>query len=132
MVLFEQLRISDDGLQMYINARVNKADYFENIYIESVTIMTADKVSETAPELYTDDFVYQQVIEGEEKTAIKLLIESLPILSIPSISLVLSAIPITIVPPSALANAEITGAISVGFTFEDFLSNNLFSGCSTM
>ena len=45
---------------------------------------------------------------------------------------VLSATPITIVPPSALANAEIIGAISEALTFDDFLSNNLFSGSLTM
>lgn len=49
MILFDQLRISDDGKRLYINAHVNKADYFANVYIDSIVIMTADKVSETAP-----------------------------------------------------------------------------------
>lgn len=31
MVIFDQLRISDDGKRMYINAHVNKADYFNDI-----------------------------------------------------------------------------------------------------
>ncbi len=58
MIIFDQLRISDDGKRMYINAHVNKADYFNDIYIDSIVIQTADKVSETDPGLPTSDYVY--------------------------------------------------------------------------
>ena len=58
MVIFSQLRISDDGKRMYVNAHVNKASYFDNIYIDSITIMTSDKVSETAPGTPTSDYIY--------------------------------------------------------------------------
>ena len=57
-VIFDQLRISDDGKRMYINAHVNKADYFKDIYIDSIVIQTADKVSETNPGLPTSDYIY--------------------------------------------------------------------------
>ena len=67
MVLFDQLRISDDGQRLYINVHVNKADYFKNMYIDSVVIMTADKVSETAPGTPTSDYVYKKEIEGNTK-----------------------------------------------------------------
>ena len=67
MILFDQLRISDDGQRLYINAHVNKADYFKNRYIDSVVIMTADKVSETAPETPTSDYIYKKEIEGNVK-----------------------------------------------------------------
>jgi hypothetical protein len=67
MILFDQLRISDDGQRLYINAHVNKADYFKNMYIDSVVIMTADKVSETAPETPTSDYIYKKEIEGNVK-----------------------------------------------------------------
>lgn len=67
MVLFDQLRISDDGQRLYINAHVNKADYFKNRYIDSVVIMTADKVSETAPGTPTSDYIYKKEIEGNVK-----------------------------------------------------------------
>jgi hypothetical protein len=66
MVLFDQLRISDDGKRMYINVRVNGASFFKNVYIESITITTADKVSETAIDLPTD-FIYQETFEGNVK-----------------------------------------------------------------
>jgi hypothetical protein len=52
---------------MYINAHVNNASYFDDIYIDKITIMTEDKVSEMAPEMFTDDYIYQQTIEGNQK-----------------------------------------------------------------
>lgn len=52
---------------MYLNAHVNKADYFDNIYIDSITIMTSDKVSETAPDVPASDYIYFKEIDGEEK-----------------------------------------------------------------
>ena len=67
MLLIDQLRISDDGKRMYINAHVNTASYFDNIYIDKITIMTEDKVSEMAPEMFTEDYIYQQTIDGNQK-----------------------------------------------------------------
>jgi hypothetical protein len=67
MVIFDQLRISDDGKKMYINLHVNRASYFENIYLDKITIMTANQVSEIAPELVADDYIYQLTIDGEQK-----------------------------------------------------------------
>lgn len=48
MVTFDQLRISDDGRKIYIDAHVNMADYFKDYYIKSISIVTAEKVTETA------------------------------------------------------------------------------------
>lgn len=59
MIIFDQLRISDDGKRMYINVHVNKAECFENICLDSITIMTADKVSETNPDMPTEDYIYR-------------------------------------------------------------------------
>lgn len=67
MVVFDQLRISDDGKSLYIDAHINLADYFENAFIESITIMTADKVSETASELTTEKYIYKKTFEGDVK-----------------------------------------------------------------
>ena len=66
-VLFDQLRISDDGKRMYINLHVNKASYFDNIYLDSLTIMTSDKVSETNPNEPTSDYIYKKVFDGSQK-----------------------------------------------------------------
>lgn len=67
MIIFDQLRISDDGKRMYINAHVNKADYFNDIYIDSIVIQTANKVSETEPGLPTSDYVYIKKVEENTK-----------------------------------------------------------------
>ena len=69
MVLFDQLRISDDGKRMYINVHVNTADYFENIFLESITILTSDKVLETNPGTPTDDFIYFEKFDSDMKEA---------------------------------------------------------------
>lgn len=67
MIIIDQLRISDDASRMFINAHVNKASYFDNVYIDSITIMTSDKVSETTPGSPTSDYIYIKKIEGDEK-----------------------------------------------------------------
>ena len=36
MIIFDQLRLSDDGSQMFIDVHVNKAEYFKDIYLESI------------------------------------------------------------------------------------------------
>ena len=66
-VIIDQLRISDDGQRMYINAHINTASYFDNIYFDTITIMTSDKVSETAPGTPTSDYIYTQTFDGEQR-----------------------------------------------------------------
>lgn len=62
MVVFDQLRISDDGKRMYISVHVNRADYFKDVYLESITVTTADNVLETVESL-PDKYIYQQKFE---------------------------------------------------------------------
>jgi hypothetical protein len=64
MVLFDQLRISDDGKRMYINAHVNKADVFADTTIEKMCICLGNKVYEATtidPEsnsiIYSKDYL---------------------------------------------------------------------------
>lgn len=57
-VIFDQLRISDDGRRLYVNAHVNTADYFKDVHVESITIVTADKVSETDPGVPVSEYIY--------------------------------------------------------------------------
>lgn len=75
MIIFDQLRVSDDGRRLYINAHVNKAEYFENIFIDTLTIMTSDKVLETNPHEPTEDYIYKQEFEGTQKE-INLVLEA--------------------------------------------------------
>jgi hypothetical protein len=67
MVLFDVLRISDDGKRMYINFHVNQADYFKDLTLDSITICTADKVSETDPYQPTEDYIYKKVYTKDER-----------------------------------------------------------------
>ena len=53
-VIFDQLRVSDDGKQLFINAHVNRAkdstgnsSPFDDIYITKVVVVEANNVSET-------------------------------------------------------------------------------------
>lgn len=56
MVIFDQLRLSDDAQKMYVNVHVNTASYFDNIYLDRIVVMTSDKVLEaTIADLYPTD-----------------------------------------------------------------------------
>lgn len=56
MVIFDQLRLSDDAQKMYVNVHVNTASYFDNIYLDRIVVMTSDKVLEaTTTDLYPTD-----------------------------------------------------------------------------
>lgn len=67
MVFIEQFRISDDGLKMYINARMNEATYFKNRYISKVTVITGDLVTETTNSASpTEGYIYQETHTAEE------------------------------------------------------------------
>lgn len=66
-VIFDQLRISDSGQKFYINAHVNMADYFENAYIQCITIKTSDKISESNPKDYSHDFIYRKDFAANTK-----------------------------------------------------------------
>lgn len=67
MIIWNQLRISDDGKRMYINAHVNGASYFDKITIDSIVIMTGDRVSETDPGTPTSDYIYIKKFDNDTK-----------------------------------------------------------------
>lgn len=69
MLIFDQLRLSDNATRLYINVHVNKADYFKDIYLDNIKIMTADKVSETNPEVPTEDCIFTHTFGDNVKEA---------------------------------------------------------------
>ena len=69
MIVFDQLRISNDGKQMFIDIHVNTMDAYSSIYLDSLTIVTADKVSETMPDCATNEYIYKKVFDGNLKEA---------------------------------------------------------------
>lgn len=68
-VIFDQLRLSDDGEKMYINVHVNTAKDFDDVYLDSITIIPADKVLETSPYTPSSDYIFKKNFEGNQKVA---------------------------------------------------------------
>jgi hypothetical protein len=68
-VIFDQLRISDDGKRMYINVHVNTAPDFDNVYLDSIKIVPADRVLETDPNTPSSDYIYYKQFEGNQKVS---------------------------------------------------------------
>lgn len=66
-VIIDQLRISDQGKTLYINAHVNQASAFDQVYISKITICTEEQVSEVDPISYTD-YIYQKEYPDEDFT----------------------------------------------------------------
>lgn len=68
MIIFDQLRISDNGKRMYIDVHVNKADVFENVYIDSITIMTANEIDKASFCIPAEKkYIYKYTAEGNVK-----------------------------------------------------------------
>ena len=67
IAIIDQFRIDAQGQKLYLNAHVNEAEYFENMYIEKVTICTEDQVSESNPLAPGTQYVYQHTYSNEER-----------------------------------------------------------------
>ena len=74
MVIIDQLRISDNGKQLYVNAHIPDLPGFEDIYLSRITVKTADQASETAEELATGEYVYDKEIDNTK--TLELIIDS--------------------------------------------------------
>lgn len=68
-VIFDRLQISDNGSKLYIDVHVSKASYFDNIYLDTITIKTADRVLEASAICPSEDYVYKETFEGNVKEA---------------------------------------------------------------
>ena len=74
-VIFDQLRISDDGKTIYIDAHVNKSEQFADVYLDSITIAPAMDsqgnllISESSPEIPTENYIYKDFFAGSIKEA---------------------------------------------------------------
>jgi hypothetical protein len=49
MIIFDQLRVSDDGKSFLVDVHVNTATYFDNVSISAVGIFRDTEISETDP-----------------------------------------------------------------------------------
>lgn len=65
MIVFDQLRISDDGDNLIISVHVNNASNFENVILRDIAILTADKASQTTDLFpYIDSIYYYTFAHG--------------------------------------------------------------------
>lgn len=64
MIIFDRLQVSDSGKMLHIDIHVNKASYFDSVYISKVIIKTQNQVSESDPVSTADSNIYEQVVEG--------------------------------------------------------------------
>lgn len=67
MVTLDILKISNQGKELHCSFHVDKSSYYENIYLESLTIRTADQVSETDPLSASSEYVYKVEFEDGVK-----------------------------------------------------------------
>ena len=49
MVVFDRLKISDDGKTMYIDVHVNEASYYDNLTLSKIKVVTSDNISVSDP-----------------------------------------------------------------------------------
>jgi len=66
MIVYDQLRISDDGHQLYIDAHVGKTSCFDGVTIESLYICLGSQVYETQtidPE--SNGYIYRKEYDGD-------------------------------------------------------------------
>ena len=68
-VIIDQLRISDDGGAMYIDAHVSTTEYFINVNMDYITICTESQVSENHPDTPGDNYVYKLYIGAAAETS---------------------------------------------------------------
>lgn len=66
MLIFDQLRVSDDGKNLFIDMHVNTSSYYENVTLESITIIPAlssageIQISETNCAPPEDNYIYKK------------------------------------------------------------------------
>lgn len=66
MVTIDQLRISDDGGKLYVDAHVNKARYFDKVYLDEITVYTEEQFLNKCPDSEGEDYIYKAKISTEE------------------------------------------------------------------
>jgi len=65
MIVIDQFRISDDGRTMYLDAHVNKARWFKDIYIDDVTIVTDNQLLEHSSKAIDEEYIYKEEMYPE-------------------------------------------------------------------
>lgn len=68
-VIFDQLRIAEDGKMLYLDCHVNTASMFSDRYIDKVVIKTGEQVleTETSPTVADGNHIYLKQVSGNQK-----------------------------------------------------------------
>ena len=74
-VIFDQLRISDNAKKLYINVHINEADYFNNLYLDSIVITNTEYVSETNPDLPTENYLWKKDLTNNNYREVHIVLE---------------------------------------------------------
>ena len=69
-VIFDQLRVSDDGKRLFIDLHVNEATYFNDYYLKSLTVTTAEYVPESVSGI-PEDYIYKKTYPDTEEGRVK-------------------------------------------------------------
>lgn len=69
MIIFDQLRVSDNGKKLFIDVHVNSASEFESIYLDSITVVNAEDVSETDVCTPSTKYIYKKEYADNQKEA---------------------------------------------------------------
>lgn len=59
MIVFDQLRISNDGQKLYIDLHVNYMEEFDNVFLDTLVITTEDNVSETNSNVPSSGYIFK-------------------------------------------------------------------------
>ena len=65
MIVFDELRVTNDAEYLIIDARVRKEDYYKDVYIDKIVIDTEETYSEGGP---SSNHVYSYSPEGDNKS----------------------------------------------------------------
>lgn len=65
MIIFEELRITNDGETLVVHARVRNEEWYNDVYIDKIIIDTEETYKESYP---SSNPVYSKTIEGNVKS----------------------------------------------------------------
>ena len=63
IVVFDQLKVNPDGSKLIVSAHVKDLSDYADVYLDNISVMTADKVSETNPYNPTSDVYTAKVLQ---------------------------------------------------------------------
>lgn len=68
IVVFDQLKVNPDGSKLIVSAHVKDLSDYADVYLDNISVMTADKVSETNPYNPTSDVIYSKSFTEDTKS----------------------------------------------------------------